>query len=157
MKVYLDTSAWVKRYLHEVGTPLVDRLFDDTPAGLSASFWNLGEALGVLDRRCGRGDYSRRRLTDLSGALLGETLSLVETGRMDLHPVSAELLARAWPTLLRDHLYQADALQMETCRESESDILLTADRALSAASRRAGIRALNPEEERDRRELERML
>jgi predicted nucleic acid-binding protein len=65
MSVYLDTSGLVKRYVEERGTEVLDRLYGAAEAGsitVSFSIWNLGEALGVLDR------YHTRRPVDRSFA-----------------------------------------------------------------------------------------
>jgi len=54
LKVYLDSSALVKRYVSEPGTG-VDYVFDKGWAGevsIISSIWNIGE---VLDERRRRG------------------------------------------------------------------------------------------------------
>ncbi|RLI84796.1 MAG: PIN domain nuclease, partial [Archaeoglobales archaeon] len=58
-RVYLDSSAIVKRYIKERGTEVVDLVFDNAELGnvkIFFSIWNIGEVLGVLDR------YRRRNL-----------------------------------------------------------------------------------------------
>jgi len=58
LKLYLDTSATIKRYVVEPGTQTIDIIFDKAEAGeliISFSFWNIGEALGVLNERRRRG------------------------------------------------------------------------------------------------------
>ncbi len=52
-KVYLDTSALVKRYLEEEGSEKVDSLFNesyDKSVVLVISQWNIGEAAVVFDK-----------------------------------------------------------------------------------------------------------
>ena len=52
LKLYLDTSTIVKRYVAEPGTETVDAIFDKAETGeltIALSLWNIGEALGVLD------------------------------------------------------------------------------------------------------------
>ena len=58
MNAYLDTSGLVKRYVEEEGTEVIDRLYEETEAGKTTTYfsiWNIGEALGVLDRYHTRG------------------------------------------------------------------------------------------------------
>ena len=56
--------------------------------------------------------------------------------------------------MLSEHLYQADALQVATCRESKSSVLVTSDERLRRASENVGLMALDPDkQERDIRGL----
>lgn len=51
--IYLDTSAFVKRYVEEPGSELIDKIFDDAYKGeiaLALSYWNIGEAAVVFDK-----------------------------------------------------------------------------------------------------------
>jgi predicted nucleic acid-binding protein len=49
LRLYLDSSVTVKRYVGEAGTELVDEIFDraeQSKLNLSLSAWNIGETLG---------------------------------------------------------------------------------------------------------------
>ncbi len=52
--VYIDPSAWVKRYYHETGTALTNQLFDrllrSRPARLLCSRMGMLEVVAVLPR-----------------------------------------------------------------------------------------------------------
>ena len=52
--VYIDPSAWVKRYYHETGTELTNQLFDTRlnvrPARLLYSRVGITEVISVLNR-----------------------------------------------------------------------------------------------------------
>lgn len=54
LKVYLDSSVIVKRYVFERDSLVVDYVFDKGWAGelfMATSIWNFGEVLRVLDER----------------------------------------------------------------------------------------------------------
>ena len=62
MKLYLDTSVILKRYLTETGSEIIDLIFDKAETGelvITISLWNIGEVLGVLD-----GNRRKCRLTE---------------------------------------------------------------------------------------------
>lgn len=150
---YLDTSALVKRYVQEPGTPAVDTIFDSASVGaivIATSVWNLGEAFGVFDYRHRRRLLTEREFQHAVQSLTSEVLGLTRTGSMQVYPVRTSLLTEAWTLVLTQHLYQADALQIVTCNESKSRVLITSDELLGRASEALGLRALNPhKQERD--------
>jgi len=154
---YLDSSALVKRYVQEPGTPAVDIIFDKASAGalvIATSVWNLGEAFGVFDHRRRRRLLTEHEFRLAVQNLTTEVLGLMRTGAMQVYPVRTSLLTEAWAIVLTQHLYQADALQIVTCNESKSKILITSDELLRRASEGLGLRALDPaEQERDIRDL----
>lgn len=58
---FMDASALGKRYVVEVGTPLINHLFDTVPATrMIALIITLGEIISILVRRRNAGDISQR-------------------------------------------------------------------------------------------------
>ena len=58
LKLYLDSSVMLKRYISEPGTETTDAIFDKAETGeltLTISLWNIGEALRVLDEKHRKG------------------------------------------------------------------------------------------------------
>jgi predicted nucleic acid-binding protein len=54
LRLYLDTSAILKRYVTEPGTETTDIIYGKAETGeltITISLWNIGEALGVLDEK----------------------------------------------------------------------------------------------------------
>ena len=79
LKLYLDTSTIVKRYVAETGTQTVDTIFDKAEAGelvIAFSLWNIGEALGVLDERRRKEWLTREEFVQTSKNLAGELLKV---------------------------------------------------------------------------------
>ncbi len=145
---YLDSSALVKRYVQEPGTPAVDIIFDRASVGaiiIATSVWNLGEAFGVFDYRRRRRLLSEREFRLAVQSLTSEVLGLMRSGGMEVYPVRTSLLTEAWAIVLTQHLYQADALQIVTCNNSKSRALITSDELLRRASEGLGLKALDPD------------
>lgn len=61
-RLYLDSSAIVKRYVVEPGTEVVDEVFERAEARevfVVFSVWNVGEVLGSSTRGVGRHGWRR--------------------------------------------------------------------------------------------------
>ncbi|MCW4036962.1 MAG: type II toxin-antitoxin system VapC family toxin [Candidatus Bathyarchaeota archaeon] len=150
MRVYLDTSGVVKRYVEERGTEVLDRLYEAAEAGsVTASFsiWNIGEALGVLDRYHARGVTDEEEFRALLRSLTSETMKMIRLGSIHVLPITSRSLVESWALVLRHHLYEADALQISSAKEAGCDLLLGADDRLIQAAREEGIGAINVETE----------
>lgn len=63
------------------------------------------------------------------------------------------MLVETWPLILKEHIYEADALQIQTCVYSGSDVLLSSDKNLVSAAQKAGLKAVNIKDENRVREL----
>ena len=160
MKFYLDSSAWVKRYLTEEGSPEIDLTFERASLGpnqLVSSFWNVGECLGAFDKRRQRRELDEGVFSRTLQNFFSETIDLAERGRLALTPVSAELLLECWKTILDEHIYQADALQLKTSQAEGCDFLLTADEGLAMAAGEVGLKAIPIEKSEGRMKLRELL
>ena len=152
MHVYLDTSGLVKRYVEEEGTEVIDRLYEETEAGratTSFSIWNIGEALGVLDRYHTRGLLSEDELHKSFRSLASETVKMIRLGSLQVLPITSGSLVESWTLVLRHHIYAADALQISGAREAGCDLFLAADRRLVKVATEEGIEAIDIETEQE--------
>ena len=150
LKAYLDSSAIVKRYVSEPGSSAVDRVFDRSwtnEASITTSVWNIGEVLGVLDERRRRGWLSENEFKKAIESFAGETMGLLRLKALEVLPILTSMLVDAWPLILSEHVYEADALQIRTCAYSSSDVLLSGDRELINVALRMGLKAVNVEDE----------
>jgi len=146
--VYLDTSSLVKRYIEEKGSQVVDKVYEEAEAGrVTAAFsvWNIGEVLGVLDR------YHTRKLIsdgDLEAALrflASESMKLIRLNALQVLPMTSENIIESWLIVLRQHIYEADALQISSSKEAGCNLFLGADDRLIQAAQKEGLNALNVE------------
>ncbi|NJE02981.1 type II toxin-antitoxin system VapC family toxin [Thermococcus sp. MV11] len=140
--VYLDSSAILKRYLNEEGSDVVRKAFRDAYRGevkLAFSFWNVGEVLGVFDKKLRRGELSEEDFNFLKKGFLAEVKRFTRLGVLEVVPVHSLLLADAWELIERHHLYQADALQIVSAKYVEAESFYTADRRLHEAAVKEGL------------------
>jgi uncharacterized protein len=145
-RFYLDSSAITKRYSREEGTAGVVEVYRSAYAGRSTlcfSEWNIGEVLGVLQRKARLASRPRAYATQ-KGRLHGEVATLTRLRSLELAAVGSRLLRESWPVAERHLLYEADALQVVTAQAMRCDYLLSGDGNLRRAADAERIRALDP-------------
>lgn len=156
LKAYLDSSAIVKRYVSEPGSSAVDYVIDRGWVGelsIATSIWNIGEVLGVLDERYRRGWLSEDEFKKALESFASETVILSRLKVLEILPVLTPMLVEAWPLILSEHVYEADALQIRTSIYSRSNALLSGDKGLINVALRVGLKAVNVEDEDEVKEL----
>jgi len=110
---------------------------------------NIGEVLGVLN------SYHSRRLLndeDFRGTLtnfLAECMKLIRLGNMQISPFSVDTLIETYTIELKHHIYQADALQVATCKTASSKLLVSADKNLVRVAKAEGIEAFDIESDEE--------
>ncbi|MBC7130302.1 type II toxin-antitoxin system VapC family toxin [Candidatus Bathyarchaeota archaeon] len=153
LKLYLDTSIILKRYVVEPGTETVDLIFDKAEAGelvIAFSLWNIGEALGVLDERCRRKWLTQEEFKQTLRNLADELLKLTRLRVLEITLIHARTLTETWKLILNHHIYEADALQIISCLESQSNALISGDRKLIQISRKTGLEAFHIVEDEEK-------
>ena len=146
---FLDTSALVKHYHPEVGTPAVDRLWADPVAKLFISRLSVVETVSVFARKV------------RTGVILATDMALLRRRfYADLRrrrPMIVRMLARHFQEadrLLQMHspthnLNTLDALQLaialDVNRQGMLDEFVTADRVLLSVAPLEGLATRNPE------------
>lgn len=152
VKVYLDTSALVKRYIEEEGTDLLDLLFSKASryTRLVISLWNLTESMVALDKYRNRNAISDQEVRGLINGLLAEIREHWKKGFLTIVPLHPDLLVEAWRYILGQHVYAGDAVQLATFARERCDFLLAADKKLLEVCRTVGIECFNPESRADR-------
>ena len=144
MKLYLDSSAIVKRYVLEEGTERVKDTYLEALSGnanLHFSVWNIGEVLGAL-----QGYYRKKWLasedyTAARESFLSETARLIRLGVAKVIPVRSKFLTQSWWLVEKYHIYEADALQIASAKNQGVDQLLSGDRRLVEVSQKEGVKA----------------
>ena len=137
--VYLDTSILIKRYVKEENSNIADTYFHKAHRGetvICLSEINLGEAAVVFDK------YSRRMGIDAKSRLqtmLSELGLLERSSSVEIYPVSSQIIREAVKTVLEQHIYIVDAIQLETCIEAGMALFCSADEELNATARKLGM------------------
>ena len=152
LKLYLDTSVILKRYINEPGTETTDIIFDSAELGeltITFSLWNIGEALGVLDEKRRKGSLTEKEFEQTLDLLAGELLKLMRLKTLQIIPVQTPILTDTWNLILNNHIYEADALQIITCSCGSNDVLVTSDQKLAQTSKKAGLKTIHIPNDKD--------
>jgi len=147
-KIYLDTSAIVKRYVQEKGSDSANMIYakcDAKELSIYFSFWNIGEALGAIDQYRQRRWITQQKHEEAVRNFAGECLRLMMLEALNTVPVNSSVLSDSWDLIERHRIYQADALQIVSCKRSQADLLLSADGLLLDAAKEENIPSVNIE------------
>ena len=145
MRVYLDSSAIIKRYVRERGTEAVREAYLKALSGeatLCFSLWNIGEVLGVLDKARNTGRIGREEGLLARKRFLLETRRLIRIGQLKVIPLRARILKESWELIEKHHIYQADALQITSAKAAQADKFLVADKRLHAVAVSEGLNSV---------------
>lgn len=153
LRVYLDSSAIVKRYVKEVGSDSIKAVYKKTDASgalLTFSLWNIGEVLGILDSYMKRKWINADDFASALDAFAGETLRLAKLMMLEVVPLTFDLLSEAWKIVLQYHVYEADAIQIVTAKNLDAAIFLSADQKLLEVAAKENMNAINVELEEEK-------
>jgi predicted nucleic acid-binding protein len=134
--VYADTSALLKRYLHEAFSEEFDAFFlNRGPLSVSR--------LGLVEARCSLARRRRNKLIDrkLEQRAIKELQSDISDGALQLHAVADEQIAHAFhlieslPTI---SLRSLDAVHLAIARDIHADAFATADKTQAEAAAALG-------------------
>ena len=137
MRVFLDSSALVKRYYEEPGSDQVQELMDSA-THLIASALCVLEVTSALSRRRRLGQIDQREL-DWTRETLFEDLS-----RMDVIPIADSILDEALGMIDRRSVTTLDSIQLATALRGSPDLFVCSDRSLLQAARSEGLVVLDP-------------
>ena len=142
--LYLDTSAFIKRFKREAGSKAVRGLFrivEESPGRmvLATSDWTINESLSAI---------RRWRLTEFelrndAGALLAEVGRCTVLNILRFVPMTPDLCEESRELIVDYRLSAGDALQLHSARVTHCDAFLSADEKLLTVSRDAGLTAIN--------------
>jgi len=146
LKLYLDSSVMLKRYISEPGTETTDAIFDKAETGeltITISLWNIGEALGVLDEKHRKGWLTEKEFRVTLHNFADELVKLIRLKTLEVTPILTPILTDTWELLMTHHIYEADALQITTCIHNKNDALISGDEKLVKTSNKAGIKSFH--------------
>jgi len=143
---FLDSSALVKLYVQEPGSPRVLRLYESAPPGaIVISRITPLEVTSALVRRCGQGDFGAEELETALNLLTDDI------ARFGIVVLDEAILEGAMMLVRRYALRAADAIQLACAvtdrqrrQRGESLTIVSSDRELNAAASREGLTVLDP-------------
>ena len=148
-RVYLDTSALIKRYTQEVNSDLVSRLFEDKTVLLFASVWAINESIAAFDRKVAKRQVSLQDRDRAISALLKEATQHTGDNRFAQLPISEDLLLQSTHLIIKHHISADDALHLATALSASVDCLVAGDKRLVEAARVEGLESYNLEIDSD--------
>ena len=138
LKLYLDTSVMLKRYITEPGTNIADEIFDKAEKGeltITISLWNIGEAIGVLDEKRRKKWITEEEFSQTLKTFADELVKLLRLKTIEVIPLHTPILTDTWDIVMTHHIYEADALQISTCKHAKNNALISADETLAKTSK----------------------
>ncbi|MBI1924285.1 type II toxin-antitoxin system VapC family toxin [Candidatus Poribacteria bacterium] len=148
---YGDASAVGKRYAPEVGTPLMNYLFDTVSHNhLVMLTQAIGETLSIVVRRRNAGTLSATAYQQASQALRTE---LIVAGDVQLQSTTDALVLASLPLIEKHAINSTDALVLcsalevaaTLCAAGHDLVLVAADIRLLRAAQAEGLATFNPE------------
>ena len=148
---FLDASALGKRYVVEVGTPVVNHLFNGVPKErMIVLILTLGEIVSILVRRKNAKQISKMAYQQ---AMVEFRAEIAEATELPVQAVSSDLVRTSLPLIERYALNATYALILR-CALQVADavrltghdlVLVTSDTRLVAAAQGTGLLVWNPE------------
>ena len=133
MKIFFDTSAFVKRYVAERGS---DRVFalSEQADGLIVSVICLPEMISTLSRLVREKKLARTDYVKLKAA------AIADLADADICQLTSEVLTSTTALLETHPLRALDALHVACALACQPDVFASADHRQLAAARKAGLR-----------------
>lgn len=132
MKVFLDTSAFAKRYVAEQGSDKVLDLCQQADS-LVVSVICLPELISTLSRLLREKKFTKADYQKLKGD------AIADLADVDICQITPEILASVVPLLETYPLRAMDALHLACALAVEPDIFISADHRQLSAARKAGL------------------
>lgn len=132
MRTFLDSSAFAKRYVEEIGSEDVDVLCAEATE-IALSVLCVPEILSALNRRVREGRLSRLQYQQARQRLSEDVLDVVIVNLTPSVISTCTSILEAGPLRAMDALHVACAVQWE------ADLFVSADKRQISAARRAGL------------------
>ena len=154
MRIYFDTSAFVKRYCEEEGSEIVNEIFEsENEIITSYCYWTSAEATTAIDKKVTKGQIREEERDFVLSLLLSDVLDR----NITFVKISNEFIEAIIEMILVHHISADDALQLFSCIISFSPIFLVSDRSLIQAAKREGLKVFDIENSEERVRLRRLL
>ncbi len=134
MRLYLDTSAYAKRYLGEPGALRVMDLLGQADEIILSSL-TLLEMVSALSRYVKDASLHRDDYTLFKKQLLRDL------GTMEIISISEDIISETLPCIERGAFRALDAIHLATAKRADCDLFLTADQRQYQMAVSLGIKA----------------
>lgn len=135
MKLYLDTSAYVKEYHDDLGSEIVHSIFENAKNGsvlITISLWTISETLNTIDRHFMRHELNEAEYSKVLGAIFSDIYELLENHNLQIVDIDIDtnLVKMSWEYISSEHLSAADSLHLVTALKSNVERFYAADKIL---------------------------
>ncbi len=158
--IYLDTSAYVKRFSRERASEVADTLFTICNAGevkILISSWVINESIAAIDRKCRRREISLEERNKCISTLIEQTDLLAKNGSLAIIPVKQDNVDGSLEFVINHHLSADDALHLFSAVISSCKIFVAADKLLVEVAKEANLQGFNIEKYSEQQSLLRLL
>jgi hypothetical protein len=136
MKVFLDTSAFAKRYVAEQGSDKVLELCQQADS-LVVSVICLPELISTLSRLLREKKFAKADYQKLKGD------AMADLADVDICQITPEILVSVVPLLEKYPLRAMNALHIACALAVKPDIFVSADHRQISAARKAGLKVVD--------------
>ena len=139
---FLDTSALVKRYHQEIGTKIIDEIFDSKEKVVIISNISISELVSALNRKKNEKEITQDDLGLVLSKFYSDVMEeFTVLGIGDSHIISSINL------VLQHNLKALDSFQLAIALELEdlNIIFVSADNKLCETAKKEGLKIINPE------------
>lgn len=132
MKTFFDSSAFVKRYIEEAGSPTVEALCM-AATELAVSIVCIPEVISALNRRVRDRDFSHRQYETAKDNMLEDARDIVIVN------LTPEVISTCTTILETSPVRAMDALHVACAVQWGAELFVSADKRQVSAARKAGL------------------
>ncbi len=129
MRIYLDSSAYLKGFIEESQSGKVTEILNKCKAGrltVVISVWTLSECISVLDKALNK-RISPDQMDSIATKMLAYAFNFEKEGKLDIVEPDGKMIYRSWAYIRWYHLSADDALHTICATVGQSDALVMAD------------------------------
>lgn len=132
MKVFLDSSAFAKRYIEEAGSQSIDEICQEATE-LSLSVICIPELISALNRRVREKSLSQKNYNTIKKALSEDVQDIT------IINLTPEVITKTTRLLEDNTLRAMDALHVACALECETELFVSSDKKQIIAARNTGL------------------
>lgn len=132
-KLYLDTSAFIKIFVEEEASDVVERLVTlagDKKLKIALSDWVINESISVIDANRQKGKINKVETQQILSEIIDMIEGKVKYELFDIYGISESVLTSSRIVMQDYHIGASDALHVFISAAAECDYFITADEKL---------------------------
>lgn len=130
IRIYLDTSAFLKEFSEESKSEIIHRIFEMCRAGkitIITSRWTINESTAALDKKYKKGEITTFERDQVIFTILRRVDELIERNQIVATRLTNEVLQSSTVIVTDKHLSADDALHLFSAILGKCDALVLAD------------------------------